>query len=63
MRLIYVVTAGFLPGYGGTGGGQVLRVDLILAGEALTPIGYNAQENVDADDDPPEQIWLPWDVL
>lgn len=27
-RIIYVTTAGFLPGYGGVGGGQVLKVDL-----------------------------------
>ena len=60
-EVMYVVTAGFLPGYGGTGGGQVLRVDLILAGEALTPIGYIAQENVDIEDTPPEERWSAWD--
>lgn len=32
-EVMYVVTAGFLPGYGGSGGGQVLRVDLGLVGE------------------------------
>lgn len=39
-NIMYVVTAGFLPGYGGTGGGQVLRVDLGLVGEGLGGAGF-----------------------
>lgn len=57
-EVMYVVTAGCLPGYGGTGGGQVLKVDLTLAGEAVTPIGYQAQEPVEITETPPK---TPWD--
>lgn len=34
-RIIYVTTAGFLPGLGGAGGGQVLKIDLGWRGRGL----------------------------
>lgn len=37
---LYIVTAGFLPGYGGTGGGQVLKADLQRLNSPCGEAGY-----------------------
>ena len=41
-NILYIVSAGYLPGFGGTGGGQVLKLDLdLVEGSLLELTGYN----------------------